>query len=165
MNLLDTRIRRNDRRDQRRLERPSRRYHVPGVDGALRGLDRESRPALVPSHRGDLDAGTNRRPDRRRVCLEVVRDLLLGDERLRVTIELQTRKPVVPGGAVRDERVPASRAPFLGDPVAFEDEVRHAGVAQVLADRHSRLTAADDDHLNLFDAHAFPSAGTGAGRR
>ena len=31
--------------------------------------------------------------------------------------------------------------------------MRHAGVAQVLAEGHPGLTAADDDDFDLFDAH------------
>ena len=56
----------------------------------------------------------------------------------------------MPDGSVRDQRVPALRAPALGDAVPLQDEVRHAALAQVLAHRHAGLTSADDEDLDLF---------------
>ena len=63
-------------------------------------------------------SGSARRSSARR--LEVVRDLLLGGELIRTDVELQSGEAVVPRGPVRDQGVPALRAPALGDPMPLE---------------------------------------------
>ena len=115
-----------------------RRYHAdvgrdrsPPRRSAPRSSRRSSRRgtsrARVSTHREDLDTAPDRRVDLLRVGLEVVRDLVLGRERIRVEVrELETGKAVMPGRSVGDQRVPPLGAPTLGDAMALEDEMRHA---------------------------------------
>jgi hypothetical protein len=81
---------------------------------------------------------------------EVVGDLLLRGEGVGGGVgELQPREAVVPRGAVRDQGVPPLRAPSLGDAVPFQNDVRYAVGAQVLAHRHAGLARPDDDYFIL----------------
>ena len=144
----------DDGGDHRPLERAGRGHHVARVDDPVRGLDPEAGPAGLPAHVRYLDAAADRRPDLLRVGDEVVRDLLLGGEAIGVEArELEAGEPVVPGGPVGDQGIPALRAPALGDPLALEHEVRHAAAAQVLAHRQPGLARADDEDLDLLARH------------
>src|SRR5690606_32600210 len=50
------------------------------------------------------------------------------------------------------EIVPATVEPFVGDGVAFEDEVVDTAFGQMPADRQAGLSRADDDHIAVLDA-------------
>ena len=66
----------------------------------------------------------------------------------------------MPGGAVGNQRIPASRTPPLSDAVSLEDEMRHAAGAQMLAHRQTGLPSADDQHLNHLIGPGHSSPGT-----
>ena len=66
-------------------------------------------------------------------------------------------KPVVPGGAVGDQRIPSLRAPALRDAAPLDHKMGQAARPQVTAHRHARLTAADNQRS---DARAPGSPGT-----
>lgn len=106
VDLVDSCGLRYDRRDDGLLERPGGRHDVARLDGAVGGLDVESRPAVVLSDRLHLDAGADRRVDLLRVRDEVVGNLFLSGERIGIDGELLARKPVVPGGPVGHQGVP-----------------------------------------------------------
>src|SRR6202020_2880405 len=111
----------------------------------------EAGPAGVLTHGGHLDPAPDRGADLLGVGDEVVRDLLLGRETVRVqTGELQPRETVVPGRPVGHQGVPARRAPALGDPAAFQHQVRHTGPGQLLAHRYPGLSGPDDEDLSLL---------------
>jgi hypothetical protein len=154
VDVQEPRAARNDRRDHRPLERASRGDDVAGVDDSGRSLHAEAGSAGVLAHRRHLDATADRRPDLLRVCDEVIRDLLLRGETIRVdAAELKAGEPVVPGGSVGDQGIPSLRAPPFGDPMALHDEVRHAVAVQVLAHRHPGLARADDEDFDLLARH------------
>src|SRR5262245_18730348 len=165
MNLHYAGVAGDDRRDNGLLEGPRRRDHEAGADGAVRRLHPKALRTLVLLHRGDVDTAADWSADHLRIGLEVVGDLLLRHEGFRIAVELQAREPVVPGGSVGHQRVPASGAPFLGNTPPLQDDVRHASVAQVLAHSHAGLAAANDDDFDLFDVHRVPSAGSYGGSR
>ena len=115
----------NDRREDGTLERSRRRHDEACVDDAVGRLHVEAGPPDVPRHRRHLDPAPDRRADLLRVGDEVVRDLVLRGEGIGIEVdELQTGEAVVPGRSVRDEGIPALRAPALGDAVPLQDEVR-----------------------------------------
>ena len=153
VDLRDVRVLRDDRRDQRLLERAGRRDDVARLDRAVARLGPEAGPALVPAHGEHLDAAADRCVDLSRVGLEVLDDLLLGGEPIPIDVELQPGEPVMPRGPVRDQRVPPLRAPPLGDAAPLEDQMRHAAGAQMLAHREAGLATPDDQHLHSFVRH------------
>jgi len=155
VDLRDVRMTGDDRRDDGLLERPGRRDHEAGVEGALGGLHREAGTAVVLPDQGHLDPAADRSRDLLRVGLEVVGDLFLRHEGPGGGAELEPGEPVVPRGPVRHEGVPAPGAPFLCDAPPFEDDVRHAGAAEMLAHCDAGLAPADHDDFGLFDAHDF----------
>src|SRR5258708_30341114 len=144
MKLRKTRIVRRDWRNDGALEGPSRDHYAIGLDRAPRCFDGE---ALAPRIAHDLlhfHAGADRRFKLLRISDEIVRDLLLRREGVGVKVgELEIGETIVPGGAIGNQRIPASRAPALGDTSAFQHEMRHAKLAQMFAHGDAGLTGAD----------------------
>jgi len=156
--LMDPGALGHERRDDRALERAGRGDQVGGVYRAVGSLDPEAGPVGMAERTLDLDAAADRCCDLGGIGGEVVGDPVLRREGVGVQVgELEAGEPVMPGRAVGDQRIPSLRPPPLGDPPAFEDQVRHVVAAQVLARGDPRLSAADDQRLHLFDCHApFP---------
>lgn len=149
MNLHEARVVRRDRRNHRALERPGRDDHAVRLDRAVGCLDDETRLAGIAHDLLHLDAGTDRRVELARVRFEVVGDLVFRCERIGIeAVEFEAGETVVPRGAVRDQRIPATRAPALGDAAALEHEMRYAQLAQVLAHGHAGLTGAHDERID-----------------
>ena len=141
------------RRDHRALERPGGGHDAAGVEHPVGRVDAEPEPAGVPADLPHLHAAAHRGLDPPGVGDEVVGDLLLGREAVGVAVEGEAREPVVPGGSVGHQRVPARRAPALRDPAPLEHDVGHAVAAQVLAHRQPGLAAADDDGVGGLYRH------------
>lgn len=87
MDLLEPGVLRDDRRDHRSLERAGGGHDIARLDDAVGGFGPEPGAPVVLAHRGDLDAAADRRADFLRVGEEVVGDLVLGGERVRVEID------------------------------------------------------------------------------
>ena len=103
----------------------------------------------------DLDTAADGSCDLLRVGFEILHDPVFGGKAAGIDVgERHAWKSVMPGRTVGDERVPSFRAPALGNPMPFDDEMRHAAFAQVLAHRQPGLTAAYDERLDLFNRHA-----------
>ena len=154
-------------RDHRHLERPRGRDHVAGLDHALGRFHREARPALVARDPPDLHAGAHGRLDLADIVLEVVGHLVLAGKAVAVALELQARKAVMPGRPVGHQRVPAPRAPGLGDALALQHQVLYAKLAQVFAGRDAGLPGTDHervDGLNVSCHGVGLSGKKGAGR-
>jgi hypothetical protein len=62
-------------------------------------------------------------------------------------------KAVVPGRAVRDQRVLSFRAPTFGDPMPLEDDMRHTRLTQMLAHGQPCPAATDNERVNRFHGH------------
>src|SRR5699024_5574606 len=85
-----------------------------------------------------------------RVGFEIRRDLILGGEGIgSKPIEFQARGAIVPCRAICNQRVPTARAPRFGDSATFEDEMRDAERAQVLANCDTGLTSANHKGIDL----------------
>jgi hypothetical protein len=151
----------NDRRDQWTLERSGRRDDITGIDRTVRRLHAEAGAGHVAPHGPHLDSAPDRGSDLFGVGDEVVRDLLLGREFVRCDVgEFHGGKPVMPGGSVRNQGIPASGTPALSDAVSLEDEMLYAADAQMLAHRQTGLPSADDQHLNRLIGPGHSSPGT-----
>lgn len=86
------------------LERPRRNDHATGFDRAIGRCDRKSCPAPQTLDARDFDARTDRRIELARIGLEVIGDLILGGEPIRIeSLELHIREAVVPGGTIGDQ--------------------------------------------------------------
>ena len=141
----------NDRRDHRALEGAGRGDHERGVDRAGRRLGAEAGPAGRPADGQHVHAAADRRCDLLGVLGEVLGDPVLRGEVVGADVgELEPGEPVVPGRAVGDQGVPPLGAPALGDPVPLEHEVGDAGAAQVLAHGQAGLAAADHQRLDAL---------------
>src|SRR5436190_23643061 len=58
-------------------------------------------------------------------------------------------------GREQAQRIPAT-APLVADSLAaVKDDERHAACLQVVADRESRLSGADDDRVDAFAVHGL----------
>ena len=126
MHLRDAGAVGDDPREDRALEGAGGGDDVLGLERALRGLDPEAGPAVQPRHRLHLDAAADRGAEPLGVGGEIVRDRLLRGEGLGVAVERHAGEAVVPGRAVRDQRIPSSAAPALGDAVPLQHEVGNA---------------------------------------
>jgi hypothetical protein len=140
------------------LERPRRNDDATGFERAIGRYDRKSCPALQTLDARDLDAGADRRIEVARVGLEVIGDLILASEPVRIeSFELHIREAVVPGGTIGDQRIPAAGTPAFGDAVALQHEMWHTESAQVFAHCHASLTRAYDQRVDrqLFSRHGL----------
>ena len=113
-------------------------------------------PPALPAQRRHRDAGADGRGDPFGVADEIVDHLVAAGEAVRVDAgDRQAGQPVVPGGAVGVQAIPALRAPAFGDAVAFEDEVGEAALAQLLAHGQAGLAGADDERFDCFNRHGM----------
>ena len=149
MHLGDARVQRDQRRDDRVLERAGGDDDVIGLDHALRGGDAEAGAAGIAAQFLDLDAAADRGGDLFGVGCEIIGDLVLGDEGVGGTVEFHAGKAVMPGGAVGDQRIPPLGAPAFGDAAALEHQMRDTGAAQMLAHGDACLAGADDKRVDL----------------
>ena len=84
-----------------------------------------------------------------RIGDEIVRNLIFGSEAVGIDLlEFEIGETIVPCGTIGNQRIPPCRAPALGDTIAFEDEMRHAELAQMLAHRDAGLTGADHERID-----------------
>ena len=133
------------------LERPGGDDHVGGFDRALRGFCQEAGAAGFLAKGLDLYMAADGGRDLLRVGLEIRHDPVLGGKTVGIDAgEGHVWKPVMPSRTVGDKGVPSFRAPALGDPMPFDDKMRHAAFAQVLAHRQPGLTAAYDKRLDFY---------------
>jgi len=87
---------------------------------------------------------------------KIVRNLLLGGKGIGIDIgEFHTRKTIMPGRTIGNQGVPPLRAPAFGNAVPLKDEMRYAGLAQMLAHGQPGLSTADHKRVNLFNRHAL----------
>ncbi len=141
----------HDRRNRRRLKGSGRDNHIPCIDHPGRGLHEEPGSTTVGLRACYLHAAPNRRPDLLGVGSKVIGDLVFGRETVSTNIgKLEVRKSVVPRRAVRDQRIPTLRTPTLGDPAAFDDEVRQVASRQLPTHCQPGLPSADDQHFSRF---------------
>ena len=155
MDLQDVRILRDNWRNDGDLEWSGRGNDTVGLDHAVRRLDTESGPADIFLHELDLDAAADRRIDLLCVGDKIVGDLVLRGKTIGTyPRKLHAREPIMPGRAVGNQGVPPLRTPALGNPTAFENEMRHPAFAQMLAHSHPRLPATDDKRVNSLNRHA-----------
>ena len=144
---------RNDRRDDRLLERTRRGHDIARLDGAFGCFHVKTRLAVVLPHGLDFDSGSDRCVDLLRVGREVVRDLILGGERVGADVEFLTGETVMPRRPVRHKGIPPARTPTLGDTVALHNQVWHTLQAEMFAHRDAGLAGADDENLDLLVRH------------
>ena len=126
---------------------PGRQHHALGPQLALRGGEEEAGlPGAFDSLH--LDPLPQRSADRLRIALEVEDDFLAGHETVRAVPAVGVSREL-DGPVWRDqaEAVPAI-PPGLTDPASFEDHVLQSCIAQVMADRKARLSAAHHGHLD-----------------
>ena len=87
---------------------------------------RKPEPIGFPFHRRDLDTAADGGLDLLCDGFEIFDDPVLGGKAVGINVgEFQTGKPVMPGRAVGDQRVPSFRAPALGNPVPLDNEMWH----------------------------------------
>ena len=104
--------------------------HIVGLDNTLRGFHLEAGAAIEPGDRQNLDAAAHRR-----AYLVGKRNKGIGNRLLRnkfvgtVAGEFQARVTVMPCRAIGDERVPALRAPALGNAIPLQNNMRNAFAA------------------------------------
>ncbi|MNN76215.1 hypothetical protein D3C81_1925740 [compost metagenome] len=56
----------------------------------------------------------------------------------------------MPGRAIGNQRIPASRAPGFGDTITLQHQVGHPELVQVLAQRHAGLTCANNKRIYFY---------------
>ncbi|MNN41141.1 hypothetical protein D3C81_1552410 [compost metagenome] len=150
VHLLHARRLHGNRRDHRALERAGGDHHLLRFDHPVAGLHSETRAIAVAHHLGDIDAGADRRVERAGVGFEVIGNLVLAGEGVRVqAFEFQAREAVVPGRAVGDQRIPAASAPGFGNALALQHQVRHAQAAQVFTHGHTGLPGANYKRIDF----------------
>ena len=149
MNLREPIRFRRDGGNQRALKRSRRDDYTVGFERTVRGLDNETLVARIAHHFLHFDARADRRVEFLCIGDEVIRDLILRREAIGIDLgELQIRETIVPRGSIGNQRIPASRAPPLGDARALQHDMRHADVAQMFAHRHAGLTGADHERVD-----------------
>src|SRR6266446_3060836 len=156
MNLQDPCICRYDGRNDRTLERTGGGDHVDGLDHAFRGFDHEAGAVGFLAKSLDLDTAADGSCDLLCVGFEILHDPVFGGKAVGIDAgEGYVWKSVMPSRTVGDKRVPSFRAPALGNPMSFDDEMRHSAFAQVLAHRQPGLAATYDKSLDLFSRCAW----------
>ncbi len=143
MNLGDRCHFRRDGRDDGALEGPGGDYHIGGFDQAVRRINGETRATDSALDLAHLHPGANRRIEFAGIGFEVLGHLVLGGKGIGIQAgEFEPGKSVMPGRAVGDQRIPARRAPGLGDAVALDHQVRHALAAQMFTHGDAGLAGA-----------------------
>src|SRR3990172_6726620 len=105
--------------------------------------------------------GTHGEVIRLGVRLEVVGDLVLGDESVAFRRERHAGQPVVARRGEQQQRVPPL-APCVADAfVGVEDHEVDAALGELVPDRQSRLAASDDDGVEVLVAGLVQSVGHG----
>ncbi len=153
--MQDFRVFRNKRRDRRLLEGAGGGDDVPGLYLSRRCFNGETGPADILFDGRHLDAGTDRCAEFFGIGDEVIGNALLVRKAIGVGGEFEAGKPVMPGWAIGNERVPAFRTPTFGNPATLEDQMRDAGLGQMLAHRHTGLPGADHEHVHFFNRHPY----------
>ena len=120
VDLVQALVLRGDGRNHRALERTGRGHYAVGTDHAFVGFDGEAWAVGVAYHLLHFNAGPYGQVVLAHVGLEVVGDLVLAGEGIRVEVEFQAREAVVPDRAVGHQRIPAPGAPGLGDALALQ---------------------------------------------
>jgi hypothetical protein len=101
------------------------------------------------AERADGDSLADGRPERGRVRLEVVDDLLLSHEALRIRSRVgEAGERALPVRRDQAERIPAALAPFGGDSVTLQYDVVDPARLQPMTHREARLARADDGDAN-----------------
>jgi hypothetical protein len=131
--------------DSGRLERAGGDHDLACPEAAVAGVDHEpARHLLDPV---DRTTQSDRQRELRCVVAEVVRDHVLGRVLVGSPWKRQARQRVVLRGSEEPQRVP-TRSPRLADlPPGVEDQETSALPLEVVGDRESRLSAADDDDV------------------
>jgi hypothetical protein len=94
---------RDDRGNDRPLERSRCGHDVARVDGAVGCFHPKTRTTVVLDHGLHFDSGADRCVDLLRVCREVIRDLILGGECVGADVEFLTGEAVMPRRPVRHQ--------------------------------------------------------------
>jgi hypothetical protein len=129
-------------RNVRRLEHTRRDDHAVGSDARAAGVSDE--PTVFLRQRLDPGSEPYRQLEAGRVCLEIVRHLVLGRIRGPAGRERHPRQPVAARRRVELQRVPA-RAPAVADPfVPVDDQDLSAPALQVVPEREPGLARSDD---------------------
>ena len=121
-------------------------HHVVSREITLRGGHRIG-TVLLALHAADLGVLEQRRIDHRNEPIEVSDDLVLFHEAVRIVAGIRVaRQCALPVRRDETERIPTLLAPGVRDGLLFEHKVIEACLLQVIADRQTRLPAADDEH-------------------
>ena len=150
MHLKDRRIRGDHGRNDRFLERTRRCDDMAGLNLALRGFNDKARTAFDFAHSFHFDARADRGAYFLSIGHHVIGNVLFTGEGVRVAVEFEVRKTVMPCGAIHHERVPAFRPPPLCNAVSFEDDMFNTVVRQVFACRDASLSAANHNRIDNF---------------
>ena len=141
MDLRDAFIFRGYRWDYRALEWSGGNYYLCGFDYAIRSFNGKARAVGITHYLLHLYAGADRGVELLGIGFEIIGNLLFRCKCVGVQIfEFQTRKAIVPGRAVGNQRIPSSRTPGLCNAVAFQHKVRHALFTQVFTHGNASLT-------------------------
>ena len=155
MDLLDSRVKWNDIRNDRTLKRTGRHDYMVGLDDALGGLRTEAGTARLSTKGRNFNSTVDRSGDLLRVCDEVVYDLVSGRKAILIAGKGHAGKSIVPGWPIGNQGIPPFGAPAFNNPMAFDDEMRPSALAQVLAHRQASLTTADDERFDRFHHFAL----------
>jgi hypothetical protein len=134
------------------LERTRSGNYVVGFNHTIRRFDPESSSTDILSHKPHLHAAANGGSDQLCVGDKIIRNLLLGGKGIGIDIgEFHTGKSIMPGGTIGNQRVPPLRAPAFGNAVPFKDEMRYAGLAQMLTHSQPRLATTNNNRVYFFN--------------
>ncbi|MNT41060.1 hypothetical protein D3C72_1774090 [compost metagenome] len=151
MQLLDFFALRHDLRIGRRLERAGCGNDVVCLDDAIGSRHPEAGTPLMPFHLPNFHAGTDRRLQHGGVALEILGHALFRRKGLRRNaLEFHPGKTVMPGRSIRDQRIPTFRAPAFCDSAAFQHDMLHTHVREMLTHRDARLASTDHHGVDFF---------------
>jgi hypothetical protein len=136
------------RRDPRHLERPGGDDDLVGLDAAVAEVDDE--PTVLRRQRPRDGAGLDRQRERRRVVLQVGDDLVPGRIPVGIAREVEPREGVVAARREEDERLPAVTPGRAHAVAGLENREPSALSCEVVADRETRLAAADHGDLQAL---------------